>query len=121
MSQKKQEQEVTLLSAEAILAAEDIKTVDVNVPEWGGTVRLRTLTGEEAMRFAESVTGENRSESAVRIVGLCAIKDDGTPLFTEEQLTQLKQKSLRAIMRLQREAMTINGFTEEEAEAAKND
>jgi hypothetical protein len=32
------------LKREQILKANDIKTIEVEVPEWGGTVRLRTMS-----------------------------------------------------------------------------
>lgn len=106
------------LTADEILAAEDVKTVEVDVPEWGGTVRLRSLSGEDAVRFVESQG--NQVGSAMNIVGLCAVKDDGTPLFTLEQWELIKKKSLRAIFRLQKVALEINGLSADAAEKAKN-
>jgi hypothetical protein len=35
---------MTLLSKSAILCANDLQTEDVEVPEWGGVVRLRSFT-----------------------------------------------------------------------------
>ncbi len=121
MSKKEQKEERKALTAEDILAAEDIETVDVHVPEWNGTVKLRSLSGEEAARFVESFPpGERQTASAVNIVALCAIKEDGTPLFTQKQVEELKKKSLRAIMRLQKETLRINGLSEEGLKETKN-
>ena len=119
--EKEETEERKALTAEDILATEDIETVDVNVPEWGGTVRLRSLSGLEAERFVESFPpGERQTASAVNIVALCAIKEDGTPLFTKEQVEDLKKKSLRAILRLQKETLRINGLSEEGVKDTKN-
>ena len=107
------------LSASEILAAQDIETVDVDVPEWGGTVRLRAMSGEEAAKFVDSLGGKT-STSAVKVVMLCAINEKGDPLFSEEQLELLKKKSLRAILRLQKEVLRINGMSEEAAAETKN-
>jgi hypothetical protein len=107
-----------LLTADEILQAEDIITMEVDVPEWGGSVKLRSLSGADAMRFIEAVG--KKAGSAVDIVALCAVDDAGNPLFTEEQWDKLKTKSLRAILRLQRAALEINGLTEESAAQAKN-
>ena len=77
MSAQTKQKERKFLSAEDILAAEDIETVDVLVPEWGGTVKLRSLSGKEAEKFVESFPpGERQTASAVHIVALCAIKED---------------------------------------------
>ncbi len=110
-----------VLTAEDILCKDDIETVDCYVPEWGGTVKLRSLSGLEAERFVAAFPpGERQSASAVHIVALCAIKEDGTPFFTSEQVEELKKKSLRGIMRLQKEVLRINGLSEEGLKETKN-
>ena len=42
---------MTYLSRDTILQREDIKTEDVEVPEWGGTVRVRGMSGVERDAF----------------------------------------------------------------------
>ena len=44
-----------LLTKERILAVDDIVTEDVDVPEWGGTVRVRGLSGTERDAFESSM------------------------------------------------------------------
>lgn len=39
---------MTILTKQAILTAQDLKTEDVAVPEWGGEVRVRTLNRHRA-------------------------------------------------------------------------
>jgi hypothetical protein len=110
------------LTAADVLAAEDIQVVDVPVPEWGGVVRLRALSGHEAIRFANLVRDDaSPASSAVRIVALCAVDAEGKSLFTDEQVEALKAKSLKAINRLQTVALKLNGLDEEEGKAAKKD
>ena len=46
---------MTYLSRDAILQREDIKTEDVEVPEWGGTVRVRGMSGVERDAFESSL------------------------------------------------------------------
>lgn len=113
-TEKEEQKERKFRSAEDILATEDIEEVDVYVPEWDTLVRLRSLSGLEAQKFVEAFPpGERQTASAVNIVALSAIKEDGTPLFTKEQVEELKAKSLRAIMRLQKVTLKINGLSEE--------
>ena len=107
------------LSAEEIFAVQDIETVEVKVPEWGGIVRLRSLSGEEAFTFAKLIE-KDKSSGAVQVLLLSAVDANGSQLFTSEDLDKLKKKSLHAIMRLQKEALRINGLTEEAVEATKN-
>ena len=52
---------MTLLSKTAILCANDLQTEDVEVPEWGGAVRVRSFTGRERDAFeASMVRGEGK-------------------------------------------------------------
>ena len=54
---------MTLLSKTAILAAQDLQTEDVEVPEWGGAVRVRSFTGRERDVFeAGMIRGEGCSQ-----------------------------------------------------------
>jgi len=43
------------LNKEQILRADDLKTEEVDVPEWGGSVRVRVLTGTERDAFESSI------------------------------------------------------------------
>jgi hypothetical protein len=108
------------LSASEIMDAKDIETIDVDVPEWGGFVRLRALSGEDALKFVEMVQKDS-SGAAMKIVALCAIDDRGEPLFSLDQVEQLKRKSMKALMRLQKEALRLNGLSEDAPAVAKND
>ena len=49
---------MTLLTKSAILAANDLKTQDVDVPEWGGAVRVRAFSGRERDAFEQAVKRE---------------------------------------------------------------
>lgn len=114
--------EKRFLTAAEILTAQDSKTVDVDVPEWGGTVKLRTLTGAEAAEFFDAFQRGEKSAAVVKLPLLCAVAEDGvTPLFTEGDLVQLRTKSLSGLMRLQRAAVKLNGLTDEAAVEVKND
>ena len=75
---------MTLLSKSAILCANDLQTEDVDVPEWGGAVRLRSFTGRERDAFeASMVRGEGKDRKVdltnmrARLVGLTVIDEGG--------------------------------------------
>jgi hypothetical protein len=110
-----------VLTAVDILAAEDLAVVEVDVPEWGGIVRLRPLTAQEAIRFAEDAKENKGATSAVGVAAMCCVDEKGKPLFTAQQAEQLKSKSLRAMMRIQKEALRINGLDDKAEAQAKND
>ncbi len=105
-----------ILTAADILGAEDITIEDVQVPEWSGIVRLKSMTALEVQNFLEKqeVNKIDKFHSAALLVSLCAVGPDGEQIFTSDDLVALRSKSFRAIMRLQKVAMKINGLDEEE-------
>jgi len=112
----------TALSREAILDAPDSGTIRVPVPEWGGHVYVRTLTGEERDRF-ENLCATRRSGERLDIRGLkaelvvrCACDADGTPLFNAADARTLNRKAAKPIDRLFKAAQQLNGLTDEDVE-----
>jgi hypothetical protein len=111
LSQGEEKMERKFLSAEEILGAQDIKVVDVDVPEWDGSIRLRTMTAAEAMRLS----GEDFSNvnSSVAVLILTAVNPEtNKPLFTLKDVDVLKEKSMAAFMRIQKAAAELNGMTD---------
>jgi hypothetical protein len=109
-----------ILSIRDIAQAQDIKTKDVEVPEWGGVVRLRSMTAEEAVDFLASVKN-NRAENVPQIIKRCAINEDGTKMInSDEDLAVLKGKSMSAMVKVGQAALVLNGFTEENEGETKN-
>jgi len=108
-----------LLNKEQIKSVSDLETLDVEVPEWGGTVRLKSLTGAERDRFeAGVVQGQGRNTTVnmqnlrAKLVAQSAIGEDGKPLFTEEDVKWLGEKSAKALNRLFNAAQQLSGLSE---------
>jgi hypothetical protein len=111
------------LTREEVFAVEDTQHIDVEIPEWGGKyIRLRSLTAAEAITFAEetAASGENLRKSAVRIVVLTAIDQNGGALFLREDLEAVKGKNFKAMLRLQEAALKLNGIAATAFAALKN-
>lgn len=110
------------LTRELILGVLDLPTKDVEVPEWGGVVRVRAMTGAERDKFeADMLTekGEAKRDKFINVrAKLCAqviVGDDGvTSLFTEKDVEALGKKSARALSRVFDAARALSGFTEED-------
>jgi hypothetical protein len=119
---------MSLLSKTAILAAQDLQTEDVEVPEWGGAVRVRSFTGRERDAFeASMVRGDGRDRRVdltnmrARLVGLTVIDESGQRLFTDEEADLLGAKSGAALDRIFAIAQKLNGLSGADVEElAKN-
>jgi hypothetical protein len=111
------------LSKSAILAANDKKMVDLEVPEWSGSVKLRVMTGTERDRFESEFVGGNKNVEMVRakLVAKCLCDEDGERLFTEQEIPELGEKSAAVLDRLFSECMRLNRFTKDDVDdLAKN-
>lgn len=111
------------LSKAAILAADDKKMVDHEVSEWGGSVKLRVMTGTERDRFESEFVNGNKSVDMVRakLVAKCLCDENGARLFTETEIPQLGEKSAAVLDRLFAECMKLNRFSKEDVDdLAKN-
>jgi hypothetical protein len=106
------------LSKAAILGASDLQTQDVHVPEWGGDVRVRGLTGTERDAFEATIAQRkgkdvkmNFQNARARLVSLSAVDESGERLFSDADVVALGGKSAAALDRLFAVAMKLSGLT----------
>jgi hypothetical protein len=109
------------LTAEEILAQDDTRTEDVEVPEWHAIVTIRSLTGVERDRLeAAMVTekGGNRSVNfnnfRAKLIAATAVDVDGRHLFEPSQVGALGEKNAGALTRLFNVASRLSGYTEDD-------
>jgi hypothetical protein len=103
-----------MLNRDSILNAKDLKTEDLEVPEWGGTIRIRTMTGHARQEYYKTTAGKDGTPKNVMeaLIVACAIDEKGEPLFTSADLHALAQKSSLAINRVFEKAAELNGLTQ---------
>lgn len=101
-----------ILSANDILSADDITNslIEVEVPEWGGTVMFRPMTAAECILWNQKLSGPGKNEAWLSIFASCAVDENGQRLFTPKQLDDLRKKNVRVFFRLQHELMRLNGM-----------
>ena len=111
-----------MLTRNGILACEDMPTEQVDVPEWGGMVLVRSLTGVERDSF-EQVCIDQRSGRKMRLQGLkallvimCACDETGQQLFTDEDRDAVNAKSGAALDRIYQVAARLNHLLAEDVE-----
>lgn len=112
------------LSRDQILAAPDLPAHSVRVPEWGGDVFVRSMTGAERDAFEAAIfDGDkvNRANIRARLVSLCAVDDKGDRLFSEADIEALGKKSAAALERVYAAASRLNALSPADVEElAKN-
>ena len=104
------------LTKEQIFAADDLKTKEVDVPEWGGKVKLRTMTGTEResyfRRLMKHRADEIPKDLFQTLVVICAVDDNGKQLFTMDDLPELAKKNGAVLDRLTKAAGDLNGLSD---------
>jgi hypothetical protein len=112
--------EMKNLTKEQILGAEDLPIETVEVPEWCGAVRVRTLTGKERDALEESVIGPGGVKSYVnlraRLVSYAIVNEDGSLMFSTDDIEKLGEKSARALDRVFAVAQRLSGITKKDVE-----
>lgn len=105
---------LTAEGVEEIFATDDRATVDVYIPEWKKTVRLRQLTAAESVKMAEVPV----NDGLLHIVSMSIVDASGNRLFKDHD--RLRGRSAAALSRIQDEALKLNGLTGKVATAVKN-
>ncbi len=111
------------LTRDDILSVQDIEIEEVEVPEWGGTVFVKGMTGTERDRFEASIT-EQRGKSAkvnmsnirAKLASESICDEDGTKLFSVKDVTALGAKSASGLDRVFSVAMRLSGITDDDIE-----
>lgn len=111
------------LTRDAILTADDLKKEEIQVPEWGGSVFIRCMTGTERDAFeseAYTVRGKdvqiNRENFRARLLVRVLVDEKGERLFSDKDIASLGAKSGKALDRVFTVAMKISGLSKEDVE-----
>jgi hypothetical protein len=112
-----------LLGKDAILAADDIQTQRVEVPEWGGDVMVRGLTGQQrdaweaglSVRRGKQLVPDMRNFRA-RLVVMCVVDETGAEVFGLGDVDALSGKSGAALDRIYDVAARLSGISENDVE-----
>ncbi len=116
---------MSLLTKKDILAHVDLKFEIIDVPEWGGQVKVITMSGFARDRFEAGITGKNGGSNFVNIrakLAAATIADEeGNLIFDEEDIVKLGKKSCAALDRVFAASQKLNRMSQEDVEAlAKN-
>jgi len=107
------------LTKDQILRADDLPREQVDVPEWGGSVFVRTMTGAERDAFEQSIaddSGRNLANLRARLAVLAVVDADGERLFADSDALSLGNKSAAALSRIFNVAQRLNALTNADVE-----
>ena len=79
-----------MLNRDSILKAKDLKTIELEVKEWGGTIKLQTMTGHARQEYYRTTAGKDGTPKNVMeaLIVACAVDDKGTPLILSRRYSR---------------------------------
>ena len=107
-----------LISKASIIAASDLKSIEIEVPEWGGSVRLHQMSAAGIMQFWDSCRDKDgniiRTVIQPNLLKQSIVDEGGKQMFSDEDIEMLMGKSPTAINLLFSEAQKLNGMGAED-------
>jgi hypothetical protein len=113
-----------LLTAAEILDAEDRPALVVDVPEWGGPVRIAMMSGTDVKQWRlrlDSRSPEDKDDMVADLLVQTLINEQGTRLFEATDLKALMEKAAPILTRLFAAAMKHNRLGNTEVVAAQGE
>jgi len=115
------------LTAAQILAADPPSVESIDVPEWGGAVTLRALSGFDRLLMAEKLVSRPESNADnlrnMAVLLSWAIADEqGNPLFEPggaDAVNALARKNADVLVRLGTHALRMNGLSTDSLDEAE--
>ena len=119
---------MAFITRDQFLAADDLPTVEVPLPEAygeGAVMLLRTLTGTERAKLENRYSGETaRSDTGgfrAAILAAVCIEENGDLMFTQEDAAVLLEKNAATLETIVTAASELCGFTKKDVDQlAKN-
>lgn len=112
---------MAVLNRKDILEASDIQKELVSVPEWGGDVYVKGMTGAERDKFEGSIVEQRGKDAQVNLTNVRAklasmtiCDEKGKRLFDEKDVQTLSQKSAVALQRVFTVAQRLSGIGDED-------
>jgi hypothetical protein len=108
-----------MLTKDTILGASDLPTEEVPVPEWGGSVFVRTMSGMERDAFEQSIV-DSKKRGLVNVRARLAVQvvcdSTGARIFTDTDADALGKKSGKALDRIFDVAQRLSGIGAKDVE-----
>jgi hypothetical protein len=119
---------MAILTKDQILAAQDLETETVEVPQWGGSVMVRSLTARERGQLISSIVDQRAggrtlklTEIQVRTCAMAIVDAQGNRMFEEADIAKLSRKSASALQVVFEVAQRLSGLSDDQVEELTED
>jgi hypothetical protein len=110
-----------ILNRDEILSADDLEKKKVHVPEWGGSVFIRMMTGAERDAYEIMMFGEDNKKKTfvnmrAKFLAFTIVDESGKPIFTDSDIEALGKKGIKPIDRVYTAARKLNALSDEDVD-----
>jgi len=103
---------------ETILAAQDRKKIEVEVPEWGAKVFIQSSSPAERDAIEQYILKSQKSNAPINgralVAALIIVDENGKRVFSDDDVPALADKSAIAMERIFDAYVKINGLSKSE-------
>lgn len=111
-----------MLTRDQILGANDLAQETVTIPEWGGDIIIREMTGKQrdllegmmASRMSPSGQIMSTKDLRAKMTVMSVIGEDGEPMFNDKDIASISGKSGKALDRIVEVVQKLNGLDSED-------
>lgn len=108
-------------SLKELKSVDDVRYVEIDIPEWEGTYKFGSLTAGKMMKWTEQNEGTAKKTAGLRLVAESWIEPDGSRLAEPEAaINDLRDRDNMVIERILEALVKLNGLTVKGREDAKN-
>lgn len=105
---------MSYLSLDQIAKATDVPVVDLEMPEWGGVIKVKGMNAAERLELAALVGGDADKRGAIATIARFALLHGVVePAISEDDIDMLLSKSSKAIERIVENFNKLSGTSEE--------
>ena len=109
-----------MLSSDDILSCIDSTIEPIEIPEWGGSAFIRTMTGTERdtweMYASKQMEKTNNVNIRAKLACLALCDESGKRLFGDGQIDALAKKSAKALNRVYEASLKLNKLSDDDIE-----
>jgi hypothetical protein len=111
------------IGRDSFLSQKPTRTREVDIPEWGGIVRVKALSGAERDAIEQKQFDQGRRSTRVTVAGFRArlvvfgvIDEEGNRIFNESDLPAINEMDGSVIDRIATAVSELSGYTPAEVE-----
>ena len=104
-----------MLTREDILNSQDLTIQVVSVPEWGGDVIVKTMSGVERDAFEASIVQGGVTDTRnirAKLAAMSVVDSSRNLMFTQADIVELGNKSAAALDRIFTVASKLSGISQ---------